>query len=430
MATKAQQLAQSLSANTYIIDMSASTGALNIPKGNTAQRPAASNGYIRFNTDLNTLEGANNSSWANVGSGIATSGGIGTVSVQNTNFTAVSGYVYPVNTTSSNVTVTLPANPTPGNFITIIDYARTFAANNCLVARNGSNIAGTLTNTTLGTSGSQVTFVYVDSSQGWLQASGNQNTFVGGYSVTYLAVAGGGGSGELGGGGGAGGMTSGTAVVAPGTTYSVVIGAGGNGSQSSMTNGVNTTGIGVTAIGGGYGAFYASAGNPGGSGGGGSRSVGTGGSGTSGQGNPGGFGASGGVGQTAGGGGAGAAGTPYSGSQNGPGGIGQTSSISGSSTYYAGGGGGGGDGTYTRGVGGSGGGANGLSQNGGTASSATSNTGGGGGGGAAAGGSGGSGGSGIFIISYPSPQKAIGGTVTTSGTQTIHTFTTSGTFTA
>jgi hypothetical protein len=45
-------------------------------------------------------------------------------------------------------------------------------------------------------------------------------------------------------------------------------------------------------------------------------------------------------------------------------------------------------------------------------------------------GNGGSGGSGIVIISYAGAQRGAGGTVTTSGNNTIHTFTSSGTYTA
>jgi hypothetical protein len=53
--------------------------ALVVPVGSTAQRPAVVPGYIRFNTTLNVLESANNTAWANVGSGGASSsGGIST----------------------------------------------------------------------------------------------------------------------------------------------------------------------------------------------------------------------------------------------------------------------------------------------------------------------------------------------------------------
>jgi hypothetical protein len=72
-----------------------------------------------------------------------------------------------------------------------------------------------------------------------------------------------------------------------------------------------------------------------------------------------------------------------------------------------------------------GGGANGFNGNG---IAGTANTGGGGGGGNS--GTGGTGGSGVIIISYAGSQRGIGGTVTSSGNNTIHTFTSSGTYTA
>ena len=56
--------------------------------------------------------------------------------------------------------------------------------------------------------------------------------------------------------------------------------------------------------------------------------------------------------------------------------------------------------------------------------------GGGGGGGATQGGHGGNGGSGVVIVRYLGSQRASGGTVTSSGGYTYHTFTSSGTFTA
>jgi hypothetical protein len=62
----------------------------------------------------------------------------------------------------------------------------------------------------------------------------------------------------------------------------------------------------------------------------------------------------------------------------------------------------------------------------------TANRGGGGGGGYsdnATGSSGAAGGSGVFIASYVGSGRAIGGAITTSGDRTIHTLTSSGTFT-
>jgi hypothetical protein len=60
----------------------------------------------------------------------------------------------------------------------------------------------------------------------------------------------------------------------------------------------------------------------------------------------------------------------------------------------------------------------------------TVNTGGGGGGYGNGSFAGAAGGSGIVIIRYAGAQRGTGGTVTSAGGYTIHTFTSSGTFTA
>ena len=186
--------------------------------------------------------------------------------------------------------------------------------------------------------------------------------------VEYLIIAGGGAGGSgreyniIGGGGGAGGYLTGLYQVTKDTDYAIVVGAGGDGVDSSTQNsGANSTGFGLTAVGGGAGGTYNSKGNDGGSGGGtGLRSSGqdtTGGAATSGQGNAGGtgtiFGGTGTANSGAGGGGAGAAGSNGSGGTGGAGGAGLASSITGSSVTRAGGGGGGG--RSSAGAGGSGG---------------------------------------------------------------------------
>jgi hypothetical protein len=246
----------------------------------------------------------------------------------------------------------------------------------------------------------------------------------GAYSVSYVLVAGGGGGGtgdgfQGSGGGGAGGLLANVSSVQPGTLYSIVIGSGG----SPNAKGANSTVFGVTALAGGAGAGTGNQSVINGGSGGGERvrdntaeNYGPG-SGTAGQGFAGSLGT-----QYTGGGGGGAGQT----GQTNNGGSGAQSSITGTATYYAGGGGGGNRDGGPGGSGGAGGGGNGTS-------AGTANTGGGGGGGPSA--SGQSGGSGVCIISYPSAsQRATGGTVTTytSGGQVywVHTFTTSGTFSA
>jgi len=242
-------------------------------------------------------------------------------------------------------------------------------------------------------------------------------------SVEYLVVAGGGGGGNgggLSGGGGAGGMLTSTLSVSASTGYTVTVGGGGAGGGGYQgENGGNSDFSSVTTTGGGGGGGGPDGGAnltgiSGGSGGGGGEwagSVGSGGSGIGGQGNNGGTASTTpAVYRCGGGGGAGSAGA--AGVTSGNGGSGLSSSITGTSTFYAGGGGGGSLHNNTPyGSGGSGGGGNGGYYPGGPSPTAGTNNLGGGGGGNTAGG-GYPGGSGVVIIAYPNtflPLSSISG---------------------
>ena len=164
-------------------------------------------------------------------------------------FTAVSGNGYFVNTTSGAITVTLPASPSAGDIVAVVDYAGTADTNNITIGRNSSNINGAASDLTMSKENSGITLVYVDGTQGWkgtesfnlddietqpafVTATGGTITTCGNFkihtftgpgtfcvscagnpqgstSVDYLVVAGGAsggtGSGNGGGGGGAGG---------------------------------------------------------------------------------------------------------------------------------------------------------------------------------------------------------------------------------
>ena len=256
-------------------------------------------------------------------------------------------------------------------------------------------------------------------------------------TVEVLVVAGGGaggngtGSGYESGGGGAGGLIySSSHSITPGSAITATVGAGGASATSSApaANGANSVFGSLEAIGGGGGATAPAVGSSGGSGGGGSHNQTAGGSGTAGQGFSGATPAQ--VSSGGGGGGAGGPGKSTSSNADGSGGIGLPFSISGSLQYYAGGGGGS---RHTDVSGGLGGGGAGVSLSAGYANGSPggTNTGGGGGGAnqPATNTGGGAGGSGIVIVRYPGSQRATGGTVTSVGGYTIHTFTTSGTFT-
>jgi hypothetical protein len=287
-------------------------------------------------------------------------------------------------------------------------------------------------------------------SAGWLSIVSDS------YTVSYMLVAGGGCGGvwHAGGGGGGGVITGTSGALIPGSDSIVfTIGAGGTTTDTTVRgiNGANTSatisGTSYIAQGGGAGGNYdTSPPLPGGSGGGGNGDGNvaryTGAAGVPGQGYAGGNGYAP-AGHTGGGGGGagGVGGTPTDNITAGSGGPGYTW-LNGET--YAGGGGGGtwyGGNSYNAGAGGAGGGGRGsYADNSAVATygprPGTANTGGGGGGSGAQGGGGGNraayvtGGSGVVILRYLGSQRGTGGTVTTSGGYTYHTFTGSGTFSA
>ena len=59
--------------------------------------------------------------------------------VKTSDFTAVAGEGYFINTTSGQVTITLPATAHIGDTIRINDFAGTAGTNNIIIARNGLN---------------------------------------------------------------------------------------------------------------------------------------------------------------------------------------------------------------------------------------------------------------------------------------------------
>ena len=258
--------------------------------------------------------------------------GIDWQAVKTSNFTAVAGEGYFVNTTSGTITMTLPASPSAGDSVSIADYAGTFGANALSINRNGSNLQGVAADGTVSTSQQNVRFTYADSTKGWIptidatagnygatyhSATGGTETTSGDYKihtytssgnfvvatagnpagsgskVSYLVVAGGGGSQE--GAGGGGGFREGTISTDPyapaksplaapdgititAQTYPITVGAGGASSPNpagptdwGSPGGTSTFSTITSAGGGGGGRFVNSSynlGRPGGSGGG------------------------------------------------------------------------------------------------------------------------------------------------------------------
>ena len=382
-----------------------------------------------------TTDGSGNLSFSDISGGTSWQS-----SIKTTNFTAVAGEGYWINTTSGSLTITLPSSANVGDTIEFVDYARTWATNKIIIDSNGLNYQGDpdTSDVEYDTNGQGLRIVYSGATQGWIPTSDDDvedNPVVPTYSVDFLVIAGG-GYGKVGspGGGGAGGYrnsysseTSGrnsssesSLTFTLGTTYTITVGAGGtsgNGSNSSISGTGITT---ITSQGGGFGAQSGASGANGGCGGGGGETASAGGSGTANQGFDGGYGN---------GGGGGASGNGYNGygqgvglPNGGLGGTGLASSITGSSITRASGG----SAYYaapaptrSANVTGGGGGASNIH--------GVANT---GGGGAA---DGGNGGSGIVILRMPTADYSGTTTgspiVTTSGSDTILTFTGSGSYT-
>jgi len=215
-------------------------------------------------------------------------------------FTAVSGDGFFANTSGGAFNMNLPAG-VAGAIVSVADYAATWQTNNLTVVPNGTDKIGSVNaNATLSTQGQSVTFVYVDSTQGWIntmdstsnvranpfiQATGGTittsgnckiHTFTGPgtFTVTNIAscaaqnvmshlVVAGGGSGGCGrlsatcssGGGGAGGYREVKTPVTPYTAspldgypsapnritviaqgYPITVGAGGASAASTVSN--------------------------------------------------------------------------------------------------------------------------------------------------------------------------------------------------
>jgi hypothetical protein len=249
-----------------------------------------------------------------------------TSDIKTTTFTAESDKGYFINSGSA-ITMNLPAG-TAGDVVAVADYARNFGTYKFTVSPNGSQkIGGIAGDAELTVNGQAATFVFVDSTKGWVNVQnaeatetgltgfimatggtittcGNDtiHTFTGpgtfcvsniadvaaNNQVSYMVVAGGGaGGGSHGGGGGGGGFREDSSPTAPytasplegagaitvtATAFPITVGAGGTGGSNPSSQGGDSVFSTITSAGGGVGGSYGISMQPytaGGSGGGG-----------------------------------------------------------------------------------------------------------------------------------------------------------------
>jgi hypothetical protein len=93
--------------------------------------------------------------------------GYATITDSNTPYTAVAGAQIFANTSSNPITVNLPASPSVGDEVTLIDTRGSWASNNLTVGRNGQPINTATSDLTLSNAGQSLTLVYVDATRGW-----------------------------------------------------------------------------------------------------------------------------------------------------------------------------------------------------------------------------------------------------------------------
>ena len=93
--------------------------------------------------------------------------GYATITNSNSPYTAVAGAQIFANTTANPITINLPASPSVGDEVMVMDTRGTWNSNNCTIGRNGQPINTGTSDLTLNTNGQSITLVYVDSTRGW-----------------------------------------------------------------------------------------------------------------------------------------------------------------------------------------------------------------------------------------------------------------------
>ncbi len=103
------------------------------------------------------------------GGGGGGGGGTGiTYANATSNITATANTTYFVTTSTGPKTITLPASPTFGTQVGIIDCTGNASANNITIGRNGGNIQGDASDMTVSVNRGAFTLAYFDATQGWL----------------------------------------------------------------------------------------------------------------------------------------------------------------------------------------------------------------------------------------------------------------------
>lgn len=137
--------------------------------GSPTIKGPATNSATTFTINGNQVVSLTSDGTNYVITGIVGSGAFVNVDVSGS-YTASASQTLWVNTTASAVTITLPAAPSKGDTVRIIDVANTFNTNNLTVNRNGQPIMSDTSasaNLTVATQGAAFDMIYYDATRGW-----------------------------------------------------------------------------------------------------------------------------------------------------------------------------------------------------------------------------------------------------------------------
>lgn len=84
-----------------------------------------------------------------------------------TTYTALSGQILLIDTSAATFTITLPANPTIGSRINLIDAAGNCGTNKAIIARNSSKIANLSEDLDFDIKNASLALIYTGSAYGW-----------------------------------------------------------------------------------------------------------------------------------------------------------------------------------------------------------------------------------------------------------------------
>lgn len=108
-------------------------------------------------------------------SSIGSGGGGGFVDwqsdVRSANFTATAGQGYFVDSSMVGIAITLPASPSVGDIVAVLDYAGTAGTNQIAVMSTAENIDGTTDSYAIANNRGSAVLVYSGATQGWIEAA-------------------------------------------------------------------------------------------------------------------------------------------------------------------------------------------------------------------------------------------------------------------